>query len=277
MKKIVIVILLAFIKLTFADGLVVAKNGFSTYSQKAEFILPEGESVVGPIKLLPYAKLESILIKPGNSDVFVVGYVLEQGREKNIEAIIGKNISIEGEGRVITGTVVSVKDGYITLDTKKGMIITTFPTFPSRISSPLNWQNSMSPQITVRLKSIKPKKSILNIVYPIDGFSYQVYYIGNIEANQLTIQEFYKINNSTSLGIKDIELYVKEDSGKIVKLYDKTYIEPFSCKVINTKNYKFNISGKTVKLPLNNITLSLYKDGIFIGDIKITNSTITIP
>lgn len=277
MKKTVIIILLAFIKLTFADGLVVAKNGFSTYSQKAEFILPEGESVVGPIKLLPYAKLESILIKPGSSDVFVVGYVLEQGREKNIEAIIGKNISIEGDGRVITGTVVSVKDGYITLDTKKGMIITTFPTFPSRISSPLNWQNSMSPQITVKLKSLKPKNSMLNIVYPIDGFSYQVYYIGNIEGNQLTIQEFYRINNSTSLGIKDIELYVKEDSGKIVKLYDKTYIEPFSSKVINTKNYKFNISGKTLKLPLNNITLSLYKDGIFIGDIRITNSIITIP
>lgn len=276
MRRAFIFSVLMFFNVGFADSLVVTKNGFSTYSQRAEFILPEGESVVGPIKLLPYAKVDSILIKPQASDVSVVGYVLEQGKEKNIEAIIGKNISIEGDGRVITGTVVSVKDGYITLDTKKGMVMTTLPAFPSRISSPLNWQDSMSPKITIKLKSTKPKNSILNVIYPVDGINYQVYYIGSIDKNQLTVQEFYRINNSTSLSLKDIELYIK-DGDKVVKLYEKTYIEPFSSKVINTKNYRLDISGKTVKVPLNNITISIYKDGVFVGDIKVVNNTVNIP
>lgn len=134
----------------------------------------------------------------------------------------------------------------------------------------------MSPKITIKLKSTKPKNSILNVIYPVDGINYQVYYIGSIDKNQLTVQEFYRINNSTSLSLKDIELYIK-DGDKVVKLYEKTYIEPFSSKVINTKNYRLDISGKTVKVPLNNITISIYKDGVFVGDIKVVNNTVNIP
>lgn len=275
-KNLTILSALVMFGFSFADSLIVGKSGYSTYIQKAEFILPEGESVVGPIKLLPYSKTDSLLINPQQQDVSVVGYVLEESRDKTLNAVVGKNVSLEGDGRVINGTVISVKDGYITMDTKKGTVITTLPVFPGRVSTLLNWQESLAPKITVKLKSSKPKNIVIDLRYPLEGFSYHVHYVANIEKNQLLLQEFYRIVNETPLNLKDIELYVKEGD-KLTKLYNKTYIEPFSVKVLNTKTWKLDISGKSAKLPVSNVTVSLYKDGIFTGDIKVSNNTLNVP
>lgn len=268
------------INLAFADTLIINRTGLSTYIQRTEFILPEGESVVGPIKLLPVGKVENVLIKPDNKDVSFIGYVFEPQKEKWIENMLGKVISLEGEGRVISGTIISVKDGYIIIDTKKGIVISTLPSFPSRLSSSLSWQDIVAPKITVKLRSKKPQNAVINISYPVEGFSYQVNYVANIEKDSLLIQEFYHIKNDTSLYLKDIELAVKEGD-KINKLYNKTYIEPYSSKVLLTKSIRIDkISGKTINIPtqynLNNAVINLYKDGIFLGTVKVQNSTISI-
>ncbi|MCX7760668.1 MAG: hypothetical protein N2Z81_05720 [Hydrogenothermaceae bacterium] len=272
--------ILALFSISFADSLTVNKSGFSTYTQINEFILPEGESVVGPIKLLPLAKVESLVITPTDSTVSVVGYVFEPSRSNWIENIVGKTISIEGEGRVISGTVISVKDGYITIDTKRGLIITTLPTFPSRLSSSLNWQDLMSPKITVRLKSLKPQNASVKISYPLEGFSWQVSYVGNVMKDKVLIQEFYTIKNETSLNLKDVELYIK-DRDMTVKLFNKTFIEPYTSKVVKYREMEGSLSGKVIKIPekynLNNTTINLYKDNIFLGTFKVINNTVNLP
>ncbi|MCX7738024.1 MAG: hypothetical protein N2Z80_01205 [Hydrogenothermaceae bacterium] len=283
MKRFSLLLLTAVIviNLAFADTLIVNRTGLSTYIQRTEFILPEGESVVGPIKLLPVGKAENVLIKPDNKkDVSFIGYVFEPQKEKWIENMLGKVVSLEGEGRVISGTIISVKDGYIIIDTKKGIVISTFPNFPSRLSSSLSWQDTVAPKITVKLRSKKPQNAVINISYPVEGFSYYVNYVANIEKDSLLIQEFYHIKNDTSLYLKDIELSVKEGD-KINKLYNKTYIEPYSSKVLLTRSIRIDkISGKTVNIPaqynLNGAVINLYKDGIFLGTIKVQNSTISI-
>lgn len=272
-RKLTILLTMVLFGFSFADSLVVGRGGYSTYIQKVEFMLPEGESVVGPIKLLPYSKTDSLIIKPQHQGISVVGYAMEESRDKTL---VGKTVSLEGDGRVINGTVVAVKDGYITVDTKKGTVITTFPSFPGKVSTPLNWQDSLAPKVTVKLKSTKPTNTIINITYPVEGFSYQLNYVANIEKGQMTLQEFYRIVNDTPLNLKDIELYIT-DGDKVTKLYNKTYTEPFSVKVLNTRTWKFDASGKSVKVPVNNVTISLYKDGVFVGDIKVINNTLNIP
>lgn len=275
-KSLVILSALVVFGQVFADSLIVSRSGSSTYVQKAEFILPEGESVVGPIKLLPYSKTSSILIKPQQPEVSLVGYILEDRKDRSINSIVGKTVSIEGDGRVINGTVVDIKDGYVTIDTKKGTVITTLPSFPGKVSMTLNWQESLAPRVTIKLKASKPGNVTIDINYPVEGFSYQVSYVGNIDKNQLILQEFYRVSNETPLSLKDIELLIK-DGERLVKLYNKTYIEPFSTKVLNTRTWKIDVSGKSVKLPLNNITVSLYKEGVFVGDVKVNNGTINLP
>ncbi|MEZ0324071.1 MAG: hypothetical protein ABWJ98_07165 [Hydrogenothermaceae bacterium] len=272
--------ILALFSISFADSLTVNKSGFSTYTQINEFVLPEGEGVVGPIKLLPLAKVDSLVITPMDSTVSVVGYVFEPSRSNWIENIVGKTISLEGEGRVISGTVISVKDGYITIDTKRGLVITTLPTFPNRLSSSLNWQDLMSPKITIRLKSLKPQNATVKISYPLEGFSWQVSYVGNIIKDKVLIQEFYTIKNETSLNLKDIELYVK-DRDRIIKIFNRTFIEPYTSKVVKYREIEGILSRKTIRIPerfnLNNININIYRDSIFLGSFKVINNTVNLP
>lgn len=279
MRKVIISILVV-ISVSFADTLVVNKSGYSTYIQKNEFILPEGESVVGPIKLIPMGKIENLIINPQSQDVSVVGYIFEPPKESWLDNIVGKTISVEGDGRVITGTVISVKDGYITLDTKRGVVITTIPNFPNRLSSPFSWQEILSPRITVRLKSNRPQNTVLDILYPVGGFSWEVNYVGKISRDKVQIYEFYTIKNDTFLSLKDVELYIK-DGEKLLKLYNKTYIEPYTSKVLKFREFVGNVSGKTIKVPqIYNIpasTINLYKDNVFLGTFRIVNNSINLP
>ena len=163
LKKISAIILFLF-SFSFADSLIVNKKGASTYIQYSQFLLAQGETIIGPIQLLPMANTDDLVIKPSDSSVKISGYMVEPTKENFIENLIGKTISIEGDGRVIRGTVISVKDNFITLDTKNGVAVTTLPTFPNRLSSSLKWQDIQAPRVTIKLNSDKPVSAGINLI-----------------------------------------------------------------------------------------------------------------
>ncbi|MGB9766339.1 MAG: hypothetical protein ACPLXN_02590 [Sulfurihydrogenibium sp.] len=263
----------------YADTLVVNKKEFSTYIQYSQFLLAQGETVVGPIQLIPVAKVDSILIKPTNKEVKVLGYMVEPTKENWVENLVGKTVSIEGEGRVVKGTVISVKDGYITVDTKNGVVITTLPTFPNRLSSSLKWQELMSPKITLKLYSDKPTSIGINMFYPVSGFEWDVVYNAEIQGNKVIFNGFYEIKNQTALRLIDVALFIK-DNERTIKLYDKTIVEPYSSKVVNIDSLVLNYS-KEIKVEskkyLPNGKVAVYKNSTFIGYGSLNNGVLRLP
>jgi hypothetical protein len=264
---------------TYADSLIVNKKDFSTYIQYSQFLLAQGETVIGPIQLLPVAKVDSVLIKPTDKNVKVSGYIVEPTKENWVENLVGKTISIEGEGRFIKGTVISVKDGYITVDTKNGVVITTLPTFPNRLSSSLKWQDLMAPKLTIKLYSDKPASSGINILYPVSGFEWDVVYNAEIQDDKVTFNGFYEIKNNTAVRLTDVGLYIK-DNGKIVKLYDKTIVEPYSSKVVNIDKLTLNY-GKEIKVEskryLPDGKVAVYKNSTFVGYGSLNKGILKLP
>ncbi|WP_297889568.1 hypothetical protein [Sulfurihydrogenibium sp.] len=263
----------------YADSLIVSKKELSTYIQYSQFLLAQGETVVGPIQLLPVAKVESVLIKPTDRDVKVSGYMVEPTKENWVENLVGKSISIEGEGRLVKGTVIAVKDGYITLDTKNGVVITTLPVFPNRLSSSLKWQDLMAPKLTIKLFSEKPTSSGLNILYPVSGFEWDVIYNAEIQNDKVIFNGFYEVKNNTALRLIDVSLFIK-DNGKTIKLYDKTVIEPYSSKVINIDKLILNYS-KELKIEskkyLPDGKVAVYKNSTFIGYGSLIKGVLRLP
>lgn len=276
---ILIFFILSFLSKIHADSLVVDKKGFSTYIQYSQFLVAQGETVVGPIQLLPVAKVESVLIKPTDKDVKVSGYLVEPTKENWVENLVGKTISIEGDGRLVRGTVISVKDGYITVDTKNGVVITTLPVFPNRISSSLKWQDLMAPKLTIKLYSEKPSSSGINILYPVSGFEWDVVYNVEIQDNKVIFNGFYEVKNNTALRLVDVSLYIKEGN-KTIKLYDKTVIEPYSSKIINIDRIILNYN-KEIKLEskkyLPDGKVAVYKNSTFIGYGTLNNGILRLP
>lgn len=263
----------------YADSLVVSKKDLSTYIQYSQFLLAQGETVVGPIQLLPVAKVESVLIKPTDKEVKVSGYMVEPTKENWVENLVGKSISIEGEGRLVKGTVIAVKDGYITLDTKNGVVITTLPVFPNRLSSSLKWQDLMAPKLTIKLYSEKPSSSGINIIYPVSGFEWDVVYNAEIQNDKVIFNGFYEVKNNTALRLIDVSLFIK-DNGKTIKLYDKTVIEPYSSKVINIDKLILNYS-KELKIEskkyLPDGKVAVYKNSTFIGYGSLIKGVLRLP
>ncbi len=264
---------------SYADSIIVAKKGNATYIQYSQFLLAQGETVIGPIQLLVGADIGNILIKPSNSDIKVLGYISEPASNNLLENLVGKTISVEGEGRVIRGTVISVKDEFITLDTKNGVVIITIPKFPNRISSSLKWQDLLSPRITIKLSSNKPTNAGINLIYPITGFQWDVVYSAEISGNKVILNGFYKIINSTPVKLNDVNLYIK-DGEKVIKLQENVIFESYTSK---------NISIDKVILPLQKEIkinsekyfpdgkVAFYKNNVYIGNGIIVNKILKLP
>jgi len=278
LKKISVVILFLF-GFSFADSLIVNKKGSSTYIQYSRFLLAQGETIIGPIQLLPMANTDDLVIKPSDSSVRISGFIIEPTKENFIENLIGKNISIEGDGRVIRGTVISVKDNFITLDTKNGVVVTTLPTFPNRLSSSLKWQDIQAPRVTIKLNSDKPVSAGINLIYPINGFSWDVVYTADISNNKVALNGFYKIVNSTPIRLNDVALYIKENK-RAVKLYDKTVIEPYTSKLVNIDRLELpysKVSTINSKKYFPDGKVAVYKNNVFVGYGSIQNNMLKLP
>lgn len=280
MKKI-LAFLFTFIALSkvYADSLIVNNKELSTYIQYSQFLLAQGETVIGPIQLLPVGKVDSVLIKPTDKDVKVVGYIVEPTKENWVENLVGKTIAIEGEGRLVRGTVISVKDGYITIDTKNGVVMTTLPVFPNRLSSALKWQDLMAPKLTIKLYSERPASSGINILYPVSGFEWNVIYSAEIQGDKVMLNGFYEIKNNTAVKLTDVALYIKSQD-RVVKLYDKTVIEPYTSKLVLIDKFVLN-NAKEIKVEskkfLPDGKVAIYKNSTFIGYGNLTKGVLRLP
>ncbi len=263
MKKVIYFILFLF-QISFASELIVSKTGLSTYIQSAEFLVAEGESVIGPINLLPIADTKSVLIEPQIKDVVVEGYVLEKSFQDWKRNIIGKIASIEGEGRFIKGKVVKIEGDYIQVNTERGLVITTLPEFPSKISFSLNWQEIYSPRLTIKLKSTKSTNATFYIKYPIKDINWDTVYILKIEKGKGTFYGFYTIKNETPIKFSRTKISLKKGRS-IISLNSEITLEPFTEKrFLITNPINLIISNQIrVSKKLPDGTVSIYKNGYF--------------
>ncbi|WP_457640834.1 hypothetical protein [Persephonella sp.] len=256
-KKGLIVSLFLF-SISFGDILYLNKSGYSTYIQEEEFMVADGENIVGPIFLKPIAKTDSILIEA--EGIKIEGYFLENVNKNWKKNIIGKFISIEGEGRVVKGTVLDIEDNYIKLDTKKGYVVTTLPEFPSRLRSPLKWNELFSPQVTLKIKSGVAQTQIFKISYPVEGLSWKAEYILDIKNNHKKLYGFINIKNETAVEFKNVQVVLMDkDYRKDLK---EIHINSFGEKKL--KLFEKEMKDKEM-LDLPDGKVAVYKNGIFIG------------
>ncbi len=262
MRRVLAGVLLVY-SLSFANELYIQKTGYSTYVQEEEFMVAEGENVIGPITLLPIAITEGISIV--NNNLKIKSFVIEGDNKDWKKALKGQVISIEGEGRFIKGEVVDIKNNRIMLNTRKGYVVTTLPEFPSKISSYLSWNELFSPKITFKISAKEAKTEKFKLKYPIKGLNWDVGYVLDTKDGKKQLKGFIKIINRTPLTLKDINLKLI-DNGKVVKTFENTSIPAFSKKEvvfiegnINKIDKSKLISGKVV----------VYENGIFKGFKKI--------
>ncbi len=267
MHKVLLFFTLMFFGFSFGDKLFINKNGLSTYQQEEEFMVADGENVIGPIFLKPIAKTDSILID--SEGVIVEGYFLEHISLDWKENLIGKFVSVEGEGRVVKGDVIEIKDKFIMVDTKNGFVISTLPKFPSRIKSPLKWNELFSPQITLKVKSDLAQSQIFKITYPVDGLSWKAEYILKKGKNKTKIIGFINIKNKTPVEFKNVTVFLIENNKK--RELGEIHIDKFGEKKI--KIIDKYISEKEI-LDLPDGKVSIFEDGIFRGYKKLKNGKI---
>ena len=266
MKRIILSVLLVF-HLAIGDTLILSKGKYSTYVQEEEFMLAEGENIVGPVTLLPNALVDAVDIFADN--VTVKSIIYDRVYQNWKENLLGKHITVEGEGRIIKGVVISIEGKFITLNTKKGYVVTTIPKFPSRISSHLKWEELFSPQLTLKVNSPEAMSQTFRIRYPVDGFKWEVYYTLSINNGVKQLKGFIKITNNTSVNLKNVTIQI--DGLKNKKFVDIS-ISPFSVKkvtfikkkVMNLQQIKGLINGKVY----------IYKNGIFIKTVNLRNLSI---
>ncbi len=274
MKKAIFLFLVMF-QISFASELIVSKTGFSTYIQHAEFLVAEGESIIGPVSLLPIADTSSILIESPVKNIVVEGYVLEKSFQDWKKNMIGKIASIEGEGRFIKGKIMKIENNYIQVNTERGLVITTLPVFPSKISSSLNWQEIYSPRLTIKLKSEKSTNADFYIKYPVKNINWDVVYLLKINGNKGTFYGFYTIKNNTPIRFSKTKVSLK-DGRKLIPLHNKITIEPFTEKrfLINSP-VKVNVSPQIkINRNLPKGMVSVYRNGVFEGYKKLINGVI---
>ncbi len=274
MKKAVFLILLMF-QISFSYELIVSQKGASTYIQHAEFLVADGENVIGPINLLPIADTNSILIESPIKNILVEGYVLEKSFSDWKKNMIGKIASIEGEGRFIKGKIMNIENNYIQINTERGLVITTLPEFPSKISSSLNWQEIYSPRLTIKLKSEKSTNADFYIKYPVKNINWNVVYILKIEKNKGTFYGFYNIKNNTPIKFQKIKISLKNGS-KLIHLNNQITLEPFTEKrFLIMSPVKVKPFPKIrIKENIPNGTVSIYRNGVFEGYRKLINGVI---
>ncbi|NPA58692.1 MAG: hypothetical protein GXN94_05310 [Aquificae bacterium] len=241
----------------YGDTLILTENKYQTYVQEEEFMLAEGENVIGPVSLLPNALTDGLDVVGNNETVKSIIY--EKVSKDWKENLLGKFITVEGEGRIIRGSVVSIDGKYITLNTKKGFVITTLPQFPSRISSPLRWEELFSPQITLKVNSPEAKNQIIKIRYPVEGVRWEVQYILKVRNGVKKLKGFVVIKNDSPVDFRNVDITVK---GKgIKKEFKQVSLPPYTeKKVLFTKRELFSQSDLS-ELPEGKVFV--YRNGVF--------------
>ncbi len=255
MKRFLILFLCIF-SISFADTLILTKGKYATYIQEEEFMVAQGENLIGPISILPIGDYNAIKISTTGGST-ISSYILEKTSLDWKKNLIGKHITIEGEGRIIRGDVISINGKYITINSKKGFMVTTLPEFPSRISSPERWEELFSPQITLKVNSNEAKSEIFKIKYPIQGVSWKVHYILDIKNGKKYLTGYLIIDNNTVVDFRKVNLIIWEMKNK---KFSEISIPPHTEKRIKIIQQEINqrISG------LINGEVSVYKNGIFV-------------
>jgi len=258
MKKWIFYILLILninlFNISFADTIILNKNGFSTYIQDVEYPLSEGINDIGPIYLKPFANLRGLRIEGNGVDV--LSYVVKNVGDSWKKRLLGKFVEIKGGGRTIKGKVININGKFIEIATKKGYVLTTIPKFPSRLSSPLSWQEIYSPQLDIRLKSRTVQTNTIKLIYPLKNISWYPEYI--LKDNSLEI--YISIVNNTPVFLDDVNI-------KILGFFKPLYLKnktlgKFSIKKI--KVYSGKLSNVINKLNGNDI-VAVYRGNQFIG------------
>ncbi len=228
MKRILVGVLSVF-GLGFADEILLQQKGYSTYIQEEEFMVAEGENVIGPVFLLPIAQLKGVSIKGEN--LKVKSFLIEGDNRNWIDVLKGQLVSIEGEGRFIKGEVVEIKNNRIMVDTRKGYVITTLPEFPSKLSTVQKWRELFSPKITFKVEAKEAKTEKFRILYPIKGINWKVNYVLTEQGTKKYLKGYIVLSNKTPLSLSDIN--IKLFSGeKIVKELKGSSLPRFSKKEI---------------------------------------------
>lgn len=261
MKKIVAVFLsMAFF--AFGNTLILTKGKYSTYIQEEEFMLAQGENIIGPIQLLPTANIDAVEIFAGNSSV--TSFVVEKANQDWRKNLIGKHITIEGGGRIIRGEVISINGKYITLNSQKGFIVTTLPEFPSRISSALRWNELFSHQLTLKINSKEAVSQKIKLKYPITGINWKVIYTLNIINGIKKLNGYIVIQNNSPVDFRKIDLIIL---GMKERKISQISIPPFTEKRIKFVKKDIKSYSDISNLPSGKVFV--YKNGVFIKSISL--------
>ncbi len=267
MKKIAASILsLSILGISYSDELILKKKGSATYIQKEEFMVAEGENIVGPIFILPVANINGLVIE-GN-DISVAGYVIEGNNRDWKDVLKGRIVSIEGEGRFIRGEVVNIKDNRIMIDTRKGFVVTTLPEFPSRLSSSQKWRELFSPRITLKISAKKAETKRFTLRYPVTGLNWNINYILSIKNNEKRLEGYIQIVNNTPMDLENINVKLI-DKRKVLKELHETTLPAFSRKKVLF--YKGDFPAST---SIPDGIVSVYRDGVFMGIKRIVNGNL---
>ncbi|WP_457640016.1 hypothetical protein [Persephonella sp.] len=248
----------------FANTLVLTDGRYATYIQEEEFMLAEGENIIGPISLLPIAVPDAVKVY-GDRET-VKSFILENLYKNWKKNLLGKFITLEGEGRIIRGTVVSIDDKYITINSKKGFVVTTLPKFPSRVSSALRWEELFSPQLTLMVNSEEAKSQVFRVRYPIEGVSWSISYIVDIKNGIKTVEGYVVIRNNTAVDFRNINISIK---GRLNKEFKQVSLPPYTEKKILYLKKNFTNLEELSLLPEG--AVYIYKNGVFVRKTNIKN------
>jgi len=255
MKRFIWLVFLIF-GISYGDTLILTDGKYQTYIQQEEFMVAEGENIIGPISLLPIAVVDAVDVSADN--LSVKRLIIEKTSQDWKENLVGKFITVEGEGRVIRGTVISIDEKYITLTGKKGFIVTTIPEFSSRISSHLRWEELFSPQLTLKVNSQEARTQIFRITYPVKGISWSVSYTMKIKNGLKILKGYIVIDNNTPVDFKRLNLIIE---GKVKKSFKDMAVPPFTQKKIQFIKKQVNSVGDIENLPSGSVYI--YKDGVY--------------
>ncbi|NPA53928.1 MAG: hypothetical protein GXO21_04600 [Aquificae bacterium] len=267
MKKILLGIIVIS-NFSLANEILIQKAGYSTYIQEEEFMVAEGENVIGPVFLLPIAKLSGLVVEGEN--LKIDSFIIEGDNKNWKDTLKGQIVSIEGEGRFIKGAVVEITDNRIMLDTRKGYVVTTLPKFPSRLSSSQNWHELFSPKITFKLSAKEAKTEKFKFIYPVLGISWQAEYILYKTDKKETFQGYITLLNKTPLSLRNVKAKLYENK-KIIKEINETTLPSFSKKkILFIKDDMKNINLSS--LPSG--VIAVYENGVFVGFKKLKNGSL---
>ncbi|WP_457636348.1 hypothetical protein [Persephonella sp.] len=249
-------LILMFFGVSYGDTLILTDGKYQTYIQQEEFMVAEGENIIGPISLLPIAVVDAVDVSADN--LSIKRLIIEKTSQDWKKNLLGKFVTVEGEGRVIRGTVISIDDRYITISGKKGFIVTTIPEFSSRISSHLRWEELFSPQLTLKVNSQEAKTQIFKVSYPIKGIKWKISYVLKIRNGLRMLKGYILIDNNTPVDFKRINLVI---NGRIKKSFKDMAVPPFTQKRIEFIKKQIQSADDLKNLPAGSV--HIYKNGVY--------------